>query len=86
MYLKASPEVIRKRMKENPHQTGVLQEKDVEYVLERFQEEYDNAVYFSRLELDTSSATVEETLEEWVAKMDPYWTEFDRLRMLTHRR
>jgi hypothetical protein len=85
VHLKASPEVIRKRMRENPHQRGVLREKDIEYVLQHFQAGYDNAVYYNRFELDTTTATVEETLEEWVEKMDPYWTEFDRLRMLTHR-
>ena len=58
---------------------------DVEYVLQRFQEEYDNAVYFNRMELDTSSAMEEESLAEWVEKMEPYWTDNDRLRMLTHR-
>ena len=35
-----------------------------EYVLQRFQEAYDDAVYFNRMELDTSSATIEETLSE----------------------
>ena len=57
----------------------------MEYVLRRFQEEYENAVYFNRMELDTSSATVVESLAEWAEKMDPYWSEYDRLRLLTHR-
>ena len=70
VHLKATPDVIRSRMRENPHHNAVLQEKDVEYVLQRFQEEYGNAVYFNRMELDTSSATVEESLAEWVEKMD----------------
>ena len=83
VHLKASPEVIRERMKENPHQNAVLQDKDVELVLQRFQEEYDDAVFFNRIELDTTSATVQETLAEWIEQMGPYWSELDRLRMLT---
>ena len=86
VHLRASPEVIRRRMDVDPHPRAVLQAKDVEYVLERFQAEYERAVYFNRIELDTSTASVEDTLVEWVEKMDPYWTEIDRLRLLTHRR
>ena len=85
VHLKATPETIRRRMKAGPHVRGVLQDADVEYVLQRFQEEYDRAVYFNRLELDTTDATPDETLAEWVRKMDPFWTEIDRLRLLTHR-
>ena len=86
VHLKATPETIRRRMKADPHVRGVLQDADVEYVLQRFQEEYDRAVYFNRLELDTTDATPDETLAEWVRKMDPFWTEIDRLRLLTHRK
>ena len=34
--------------------------------------------------LDTSGATVEETLAQFVEQVRPYLTESDRLRMLTH--
>ena len=85
VHLKVSPDVVRKRMKDDPRPGSALQEKDVEHVIERFQEQYDDAIFFNRIELDTSSASVEATLEALVEQMDPYWTEFDRLRMLTHR-
>ena len=39
VHVKASPEVIRRRMKESPHKHPLVQEKDVEHVLERFEEE-----------------------------------------------
>ena len=83
VHLKASPDVIRKRMKDNPHPSQVIREQDVELVLQRFQEEYDSAVFFHRIELDTSTATVQETLEQWAEQMGPFWTDTDRLRMLT---
>ena len=84
VHLKATPEVIRKRMQEDPHQRGVVQDKDVETVLERFAEAYADAVYFNLVELDTTAATPDETLVEWVEKMDPFWTDIDRMRLLTH--
>ena len=82
--LKASPEVIAKRMRENSHRYEVLQEKDIEYVLQRFGEEYQRSLLIRKFVLDTTSATVKETLAEFAARMDPHLTETDRLRMMTH--
>lgn len=86
VHLKAAPEVIRKRMKEDPHARGILQDEDVECVLDRFGQAYHDSPYFNGVEIDTSTATPEEVLAEWVDKMDPFWTEIDRLRLLTHRK
>lgn len=84
VHLKATPKVIKQRMETNPHVRPVVQYDDVEFVLQRFQEEYDRAVYFNKVELDTTESTPQETLTEWAQKMDPFWTEIDRLRLLTH--
>ena len=35
--VKASPDVIRRRMKESPHENGIVQETDIEQVLQRFE-------------------------------------------------
>ena len=83
--LKASPEVIARRMKANPHQNGALQEKDIEYVLQRFDEEYERSVIGRKFTLDTSTATVEETLEQFVKQIEPHLSEADWLRVHTHR-
>ena len=77
--MKASPEVILKRMRSNPHEKSLLQEKDVEFVLARFSEEFDNSLIDRRFTLDTTSATVEETLEEFIQQIEPYLTPKDRL-------
>ena len=58
-----------------------FQEKDIEFVLDRFQEEFDNSLIRQRFALNTTSATVEESLQEFVQKVDPYITQQDRLRM-----
>ena len=83
--VKASPRVIAKRMKEDPHPQGLVQKKDIERVLERFQEEYDASFMRRKFKLDTSTATVEETLAEFVQSYEPHMTELDRTRMLTRR-
>ena len=81
----ASSEVIAKRMKEDPHQNAVLQEKDIELVLQRFEEEYWDSLIRRRFSIDTSTATVEESLNEFVSQITPLLTEADRVRMLAYR-
>jgi shikimate kinase len=82
--LKASSEVIAKRLRETPHQHTVLREQDVEHVLQRFEEEYEQSLLSGKFVLDTTSATVEETLAEFVSRIDPFLSQSDRLRMMTH--
>ena len=81
----ASPEVIRRRMREAPHENAVVQEKDIELVLRRFEEESERSSLTHKFVLDTSTATVKETLAEFVQKIKPHLTQTDRLRILTHR-
>ena len=83
--LKASPDVIRSRMKGEPRQNSLVQDEDVEQVLQRFEEEYENSMIRKKFILDTSSATVEETLVEFVENIEPHVSEADQLRILSHR-
>ena len=83
--VKASPEVIASRMRESPHREGLLQEKDIEHVLDAFEEEYNRSFFRKRFVLDTSTATIDETLAQFVEQMRPHFTEADELRMITHR-
>ena len=80
--LKASAEVIAKRMRENPHPKGLLQEKDIEYVLRRFEEEYNSSLIRKRFVLDTSGATTDDTFSKFVTTIQPHLTDDDRLRIL----
>ena len=82
--LKASAEVIAQRMRENPQPLGVLQEKDIGHVLQRFDEEYQASLIRRKFILDTTTATVEETLAEFAEQIKHYLTDTDRLRMLAH--
>ena len=83
--VKASPEVIARRMRDNPHRAGLLQEKDIEHVLKGFEEEYNRSFIRRHFVLDTSTATIDETLAQFVEQMKPHLTEADQLRMITHR-
>ena len=83
--VKASPEVIRRRMTESPHHRAVLREEDVDHVLERFDYEFKHTLISKNLTLDTSTATVEETMAEFAEKIQPFLTASDRSRMMLHR-
>lgn len=82
---KASPSVIATRMRDNPHTHQVVKESDIEHVLTRFNEEFEASLIKRRMVLDTSDATVEETLAEFVEGYEPFHTEED-LRRIQERR
>ena len=86
VHVKATPDVIARRMKEDPHKHGVLKEKDIELVLGRFEEGYRKSLIRNKFELDTSTATMEETLREFVGKLEPFLTDADRKRRDAHLR
>ena len=85
--VKASPDAIRQRMQEGKspfpdrHAATMFKAKDAEYVLGRFQEEFDNSLVRQRFSIDTTTATVGESLQEFVEKVNRYLTPQDRERM-----
>ncbi len=83
--VKAEPEVIARRMKGHPHQNGIVQEEDIELVLQRFEEEFEKSAILHKIAIDTSTATVKESLADFVRKIGPHLSQTDRLRILTHR-
>ncbi len=82
---KAAPEVIKARMAAAPHRHQLVREEDVEQVLERFEEEFAASLIQRRFVLDTTAATEEETMAEFVARYEPFHTEADRERMRRRR-
>ena len=83
--VQAAPAVIRKRMVEDPHPYPVVPEGDVENIIQRFEEEYENSLLRHKFKLDTSAATVTETVAEFGDKIQPYLTESDLLRLALRR-
>lgn len=82
--MKASAEVIRRRMRKDPRPRNPFKEEHVERVLERFEEEFGNSLIQRRFNLDTTDTAAAEVLEEFLAKMEPHLTNTDRLRILSH--
>ena len=89
--MKASPEAIRRRVREavspfpGRHKDTLFDEKDTETVLERFEEEYERSLFSRKFVLDTTSATVKESLSEFMRQIKPFITADDRLRLLSRR-
>ena len=80
--VKASPDIIRKRMKAAPHRHSLLQDKDIETVLAKFDEQFGQSFIRQKVSIDTSNASVEQSLVEFVDKVEPFITQADRLRMM----
>jgi Ca2+-binding EF-hand superfamily protein len=81
--LKASPQVIAERMKSDPHEHGLLQEKDIEHVLDRFDREFLESTIRYKFVIDTTDNTEGDTFQQFVEKMYPHLGPTDRLRMQT---
>jgi hypothetical protein len=84
--VKAAPEAIRQRMAENPHPYNFLKDEDIEFVLQRFEEEYNRSGIRRRFALDTTDANVQETLQAFLQQMEPHFTERDHLALSSHAR
>jgi hypothetical protein len=85
--VKATADTIRNRMNKgnspypSRHTGTMFKLGDAEYVLDRFQEEFDNSLIAHSFSIDTSSTTPEESLQEFIAKVEPHLTAKDRERM-----
>jgi hypothetical protein len=83
--LKATPEVIRKRREADPNPQPYPHDEHIELVLRRFEEEFQRSLIRRKIALDTSEATAEETLNDFLRQVKPLLTSDDRLRILAHR-
>ncbi len=82
--LRAGREVITQRMRTAPHTRAVVKEADIDHLLARFEEEYRNSLIRKKFTLDTSDATIEQTLAEFAAQIKKHLSQADRLRVLAH--
>lgn len=67
-------------MQDAPHPRPVIREGDVELVSRRFRDAVDASAIRNRIELGTSDATVEQSVREFAAAIQPYLTNEDRAR------
>ena len=79
--LKATPEIIKERIKTTPHTRTVLKEEDIQSVIDEFEEEFRSSFIRNKLTIDTSESTIEESLQEFVSNIGPFLSDRDRLRI-----
>jgi len=86
VHVKADADVIRKRMKENPHKFSLLQDKDIETVLAGFAHHYEVSFLRHKFDIDTSSSSIGESICEFVGKLTPHLQSEDRQKIMFHRK
>ena len=59
-------------MLEFPHNKSLLKEKDIEYVLNRFEEEYKESLIKHKICITTTTNTIEESFKELINKINYY--------------
>ena len=85
VHVTAAESVIAERMRATPRDGSALRVEDIRYVLDRFEEECLRSTLRHKITLDTSESSVEDTVAEFGAKIEPHLTDVDRSRILAHR-
>ncbi|MFP6594355.1 MAG: hypothetical protein VB860_05160 [Dehalococcoidia bacterium] len=84
VHITADTDVIKQRMKDDPHENGIVQPEDVDKVKKRFAELVDWSLLGNKISIDNSGALVD-TMAQFIAKMEPLFTDTDRSRILAHK-
>jgi hypothetical protein len=80
VHVTADSDVIAKRLHDDPHENMVISEGDINKVKTRFAELVEWSVIDKKIRVD-NSGSIDDTLAEFVAKMEPYLTDLDKSRM-----
>lgn len=80
LLLTASPDVIRQRMKNSPHEYSVVPAEDVEAVSAQFEAEYRASWIERRLRIDTSDLQSDQLLPTFLSQIKPHLDTRDLLR------
>ena len=83
VHVTADDNVIKQRMHDEPHENMVISEGDIGKVKNRFAELVEWSVLTKKIQVD-NSGSMEDTMAEFVAKIEPYFTDVDRKRMKEH--
>ena len=76
-HVTASDEVIRRRMRENPHEYQIIKEQDIAELKKRFEEEVGKSLFTHQgrtVVLDTTERTPQESLDELLLLSEPLIT------------
>ena len=80
VHVTADSDVIAQRLRNDPHENGIISESDIERVKQRFSELVEWSVLPKKISVD-NSGSIEDALAEFVSKMEPYFTDLDRSRI-----
>ena len=82
IHVKASAEVIAERMKAAPHANSPFEEEDIADALAWYEGAYARSLFRHKIELDTSSGSVSDTIQDFERKILPHLSEADKSRIL----
>lgn len=83
--LTASPEAIKQRMKDDPHDFPIVPESDIEEVQAAFREEFRKSFFKQKFQIDTSTLTIYSLLNDFLRMSYPYLSAADHAIRLTVR-
>ena len=84
VHITADTGVIKQRMKDDPHENGIIRPDDVDKVRERFEQLVAWSLLSRKISIDNSGALVD-TMAQFVSKIEPHLTDTDRSRILAHK-
>ena len=83
VHVTADTDVIRQRMNDDPHENQVIGEADIEAVKSRFSDLVKFSLLGRKIAVD-NSGSMDDTMAEFVRKIEPHLTDIDRTRILAH--
>lgn len=75
--LTAQPDVIKRRMKDDPHEYPVVPESDIEECQAEFQREFGQSWFKRKLQIDTSDLAPAQLLTQFLGDVVPHLSERD---------
>ena len=77
VHLTASPDVIKQRMKDDPHEYPIVPESDIEEIQAAFQEEFRKSFFKQKFQIDTSELDSNSLLQTFLDSSFPYLSAAD---------
>jgi hypothetical protein len=80
--LTAQPDVLRRRLRQSPHEYAIVPEADVEEVQAQFDQEFRASWIKHKMRIDTSALTAEQLLQQFLTVSLPHLNTRDALTRL----
>lgn len=83
VHITADTNVIVQRMKDDPHENGVISESDIDRVKARFGDLVAWSLLGQKIMVD-NSGDISDTMAQFVTRIEPFLTDTDRSRIVAH--